>query len=90
LTGSALSAPPPPIVPSMRPVQANDPQATSGRSPGVSVALFAGVFAVLLLAVIGLGLTRNSAESRNLIDVVFDGLQVLQAFVLQIFGTVFN
>jgi branched-subunit amino acid permease len=56
----------------------------------MSVALFAGVFAVLLLAVIGLGLTRNSAESRNLIDVVFDGLQVLQAFVLQIFGTVFN
>ena len=74
----------------MRPVTASEPQATAGRSAGMSVALFAGVFAVLLLVVIGLGLTRNSSENRNLVEVLFDGLLVLQSFAMQILGVVFE
>ena len=74
----------------MRPVTANEPGATAGRSAGMSVALFAGVFTVVLLVVIGLGLTRNSSESRNLVEVVFDGLLVLQSFAMQILGVVLD
>ena len=56
----------------------------------MSVGLFAGVFAILLLVVIGLGLTRNSSGSRNLVEVVFDGLVVLQEFAMRILGVVFG
>ncbi len=78
---------PAPAMAPMRPVG----ELTGGaaaRSMNSRIAWFAGIGVLLVIGVIVLGLTRNSAENRNLFQLAEDGVATLRDLALYILGLV--